>query len=96
MKNEFNLAFNEVLEEKQLPKDIIIKALESAMASAYRKAVNASNGQAVEAKIDLETGKFAIFAEKEIVDDGPRSSHGSDPRRCSRRPTPMLKWAGWS
>ena len=69
MKNEFNLAFNEVLEEKQLPKDIIVKALESAMASAYRKAVNASNGQAVEAKIDLETGKFAIFAEKEIVDD---------------------------
>ena len=69
MKNEFNLAFNEVLEEKQLPKDVIIKALESAMASAYRKAVNASNGQAVEAKIDLETGKFAIFAEKEIVDD---------------------------
>jgi len=68
MKNEFNLAFNEVLEEKQLPKDIIVKALESAMASAYRKAVNASNGQAVEAKIDLETGKFAIFAEKEIVD----------------------------
>jgi N utilization substance protein A len=69
MKNEFNLAFNEVLEEKQLPKDVIIKALESAMASAYRKAVNASNGQAVEAKIDLETGKFSIFAEKEIVDD---------------------------
>jgi N utilization substance protein A len=69
MKNEFNLAFNEVLEEKQLPKDVIIKALESAMASAYRKAVNASNGQAVEAKIDLETGKFEIFAEKEIVDD---------------------------
>ena len=57
MKNEFYLAFNEVLEEKQLPKDVIVKALESAMASAYRKAVNASNGQAVEAKIDLETGK---------------------------------------
>ena len=69
MKNEFALAFNEVLEEKQLPKDVIIKALESAMASAYRKAVNASNGQAVEAKIDLDTGKLTIFAEKEIVDD---------------------------
>jgi N utilization substance protein A len=69
MKNEFNLAFNEVLEEKQLPKEIILKALESAMVSAYRRAVNASNAQHVEAKVDIETGKVTIYAEKEIVDD---------------------------
>lgn len=69
MKNEFTLAFNEVLEEKQLPKEIILKALESAMVSAYRRAVNASNAQHVEAKIDPDTGKVAIFAEKEVVDD---------------------------
>ncbi|HMN61935.1 MAG TPA: transcription termination factor NusA [Anaerolinea sp.] len=68
MKNEFVLAFNEVLEEKQLPKEIIVKALESAMVSAYRRAVNASNAQQVEAKIDLETGKVTIFAEKEVVE----------------------------
>ena len=68
MKNEFILAFNEVLEEKQLPKEIILKALESAMVSAYRRAVNASNAQQVEAKIDLETGKVTIFAEKEVVE----------------------------
>ena len=68
MKNEFVLAFNEVLEEKQLPKEVILEALEAAMVSAYRRAVNASNAQHVEAKIDLETGKVAIFAEKEVVD----------------------------
>lgn len=68
MKNEFVLAFNEVLEEKQLPRDVIVKALESAMVSAYRRAVNASNAQQVEAKIDMETGKVTIFAEKEVVD----------------------------
>jgi N utilization substance protein A len=68
MKNEFVLAFNEVLEEKQLPKEIILKALESAMVSAYRRAVNASNAQQVEAKIDLDTGKVTIYAEKEVVD----------------------------
>ncbi len=68
MKNEFILAFNEVLEEKQLPRDVIIKALESAMVSAYRRAVNASNAQQVEAKIDMETGKVTIFAEKEVVE----------------------------
>ncbi len=76
MKNEFTLAFNEILEEKQLPKEIILKALESAMVSAYRRAVNASTAQEVEAKVDIETGKVTIFAEKEVVesveDDRPR------------------------
>src|SRR5512136_777570 len=68
MKNEFTLAFNEVLEEKQLPKEIILKALESAMVSAYRRAVNASNAQHVEARIEPDTGKVVIFAEKEVVE----------------------------
>ena len=68
MKNEFTLAFNEVLEEKQLPKEVILKALESAMVSAYRRAVNASSAQHVEAKIDPDTGKVIIYAEKEVVD----------------------------
>ncbi len=68
-KNEFAVAFNEVLEEKQLPKDIILSAIESAMVSAYRRAVNASAAQHVEAKIDPDTGKVIVFAEKEVVED---------------------------
>ena len=68
MKNEFILAFNEVLEEKQLPREIILQALEAAMVSAYRRDVNASSAQHVEAKIDQDTGKVVIFAEKEVVD----------------------------
>jgi N utilization substance protein A len=68
MKNEFILALNEVLEEKQLPKEIVLEALEAAMVSAYRRAVNASSAQHVEARIDHDTGKVAIFAEKEVVD----------------------------
>ena len=68
MKSEFVLAFNEVLEEKQLPREVIIQALESAMVSAYRKAVTASAAQHIEAKLDSETGKFVIYAEKEVVD----------------------------
>lgn len=68
MKNEFTLAFNEVLEDKQLPKEVILQALEAAMVSAYRRAVNASTAQHVEASIDPETGKVVIRAEKEVVD----------------------------
>jgi N utilization substance protein A len=68
MKNEFTLAFNEVLEEKGLPRAVVLEALEAAMVSAYRRAVNASNAQLVEAKIDPETGEVTVFAEKEVVD----------------------------
>src|SRR5450759_394291 len=68
MKNESTRAVNEVLEEKQLPRDVILKALESAMVSAYRRAVNASTAQNVEAKIDPETGKVQVFVEKEVVE----------------------------
>ena len=69
MKNEFALAFNEVLEDKGLPKDVVMGALEAAMVSAYRRSVNAWNAQHVEARIDDETGQVTIFAEKEVVED---------------------------
>ena len=63
-KNEFALAFNEVLEEKQLSKEIILGAIESAMVSAYRRAVNASTAQHVESKKDNENGHDIVLAEK--------------------------------
>lgn len=69
MKSEFALAFNEVVEDRQLSKEIILEALESAMVSAYRRAVNASNAQLVEAKVNMETGEVEIYAEKEVVED---------------------------
>ena len=68
-KNEFALAFNEVLEEKQLAKDVVISAIESAMISAYRRAVSASTAQHVEAKLDPDTGIVTVYAEKEVVED---------------------------
>jgi len=69
MKNEFLLAFNEVLEEKGLPKEIILTALESAMVSAYRRSVVVPTKQHIEAKIDPETGDVMIYAEKEVVEE---------------------------
>ncbi len=68
-KNDFALAFNEVLEEKQLAKDVVVSAIESAMVSAYRRAVGASTAQHVEAKLDPETGFVTVYAEKEVVED---------------------------
>jgi N utilization substance protein A len=68
-KNDFALAFNEVLEEKQLAKDVVVSAIESAMVSAYRRAVGASTAQHVEAKLDPDTGYVTVYAEKEVVED---------------------------
>ncbi len=68
MKSEFALAFNEVLEERGLPREVILSALESAMISAYRKAVGASAAQDVQVVMDFDTGNVSVFAEKEVSD----------------------------
>ncbi len=69
MKSDFTLAFNEITERFGLSQDTVMEALEAAMVSAYRRSVNASSAQQIEAKFEPETGKVRIFAEKEIVDE---------------------------
>jgi len=68
MKSEFALAFNEITERFGLSRETVMEALTAAMASAYRRAVNASAAQQVEARIDPETGEVHVFAEKEVVE----------------------------
>ena len=69
MKSEFSLAFNEITERFGLSQDTVMEALEAAMVSAYRRSVNASTAQEIEARIGGEEGDVSIFAEKEIVED---------------------------
>ncbi len=69
MKSEFSLAFNEITERFGLSRDTVMEALQAAMVSAYRRSVNASTAQAIEARIASDTGEVEILAEKEIVDD---------------------------
>ena len=69
MKTEFALAFKQIINDKNLPEEIIVEALKDAMVSAYRRSVNASSAQKVEAEIDLETGDVTIFVEKEVVEE---------------------------
>ena len=69
MKSEFSLAFNEITERFGLSQDTVMEALEAAMVSAYRRSVNASTAQEIEARIGSESGEVHIFAEKEIVED---------------------------
>jgi N utilization substance protein A len=68
MKSEFLLAFNEICEQRGLPKEVVFDALKTALVSAYRRNTNVSNTQDVRAEIDPRTGEPTIFAEKEVVD----------------------------
>ena len=68
MRSEFILAFNEICEERGLAKDVVFEALETALASAYRRNINVSNTQEIRVEIDQRTGEPTIYAEKEVVD----------------------------
>jgi N utilization substance protein A len=69
MKTEFALAFNEITERFGLPAETVMEALEAAMISAYRRSVNASSAQIIEAKINAEDGEVEVFVEKEAVEE---------------------------
>jgi transcription termination/antitermination protein NusA len=69
MRNEFELAFNEIKNQRALSQDIVLDALKTALISAYRRYSGASAAQEVDATIDSATGRTRILVEKEVVDD---------------------------
>lgn len=62
------LALEQLEQEKKIPKEKIIDAIETAMAAAYKKDYG-KKGQIIRAKIDLETGKTDFFQIKIVVDE---------------------------
>ncbi|MDZ4769020.1 MAG: transcription termination factor NusA [Chloroflexota bacterium] len=68
MKSEFEVAFNEISQLRELPRDVVLEALRSALISAYRRDVGMQS-QRVEVTIDPGSGRARIFVEKEIVDE---------------------------
>ncbi len=68
MKSEFLLAFKQICSDRNLPPEIVLDALKSALVSAYRRNTGASSAQNVVAEIEQTTGEATIYAEKEIVE----------------------------
>ena len=66
-RSEMLLAFNELMEERQLPPDLVVEALKQAIASAYRKTTGAPSSQKVDVVFDLPKGQIRVLAEKEVV-----------------------------
>jgi len=60
-------AIEELEKEKEISKDVLIEAIESALVSAYKK--NYGTSQNVRVDIDRETGDINVFMRKDVVDE---------------------------
>lgn len=67
MKSDFLLAITQLSAEKNLSKEVVLAAVEAALVSAYRKESFAPN-QNIQAKIDPQTGRVRVWAEKTVVE----------------------------
>lgn len=61
-------ALEQLEEERRIPKEKIIEAIEQALAAAYKKEYG-KRGQIVRAVFDLEVGTTQFFQVKKVVDD---------------------------
>ena len=64
----FKSALEQLEEERKIPKEKILEAIEQAMAAAYKKDYG-KKGQIIRAKFDLETGQTDFFQVKIVVDE---------------------------
>lgn len=64
----FKSALEQLEEERKIPKEKILDAIEQAMAGAYKKDYG-KKGQIIRAKFDLDTGKTDFFQVKIVVDE---------------------------
>jgi len=67
VKNDFLVAITQLCNDRSLPKEVVIDAVEQALVSAYKR--NFGGGQNITAQIDAATGKVKIFAIKTVVDE---------------------------
>ncbi|MFH1002561.1 MAG: NusA N-terminal domain-containing protein, partial [Chloroflexota bacterium] len=67
MKSDFLIAITQLSAEKNLPKEVVLAAVEAALASAYRKD-NFAATQNISVKISPTTGAVQVWAEKEVVE----------------------------
>ncbi len=65
VKSEFMIAITQLAAEKNLPREVILEAMEAALVSAYKKDSNLQGNIVV--RIDRETGEHRVFQEQTVV-----------------------------
>jgi len=74
MKTELRTAITQLSAERNLPKEVVLAALESALASAYKKSVFALE-QDILAKVDPDIGEINFYIQKVIVESVTNPNH---------------------
>ncbi len=67
MNHEFMDALEQIEREKGISKEILLDAIETALASAYKR--DQKVAQSIEVRIDSETGAFHVYTHKTVVDE---------------------------
>ena len=65
MKSDFLIAITQIAAEKNLPKEVVLQAVETALISAYKKDSEVTGNIVV--RIDRNTGNVHVFAQKAVV-----------------------------
>jgi N utilization substance protein A len=65
MKSDFLIAITQIAAEKNLPKEVVLQAVETALISAYKKDSEATGNIVV--RIDRNTGNVHVFAQKAVI-----------------------------
>jgi len=67
MKSDFLIAITQIAAEKNLPKEVVLQAVETALISAYKKDSEVTGNIVV--RIDRNTGNVHVFAQKAAVEE---------------------------
>jgi N utilization substance protein A len=74
MRTELKAAITQLSAERNLPKEIVLTALESALASAYKKSMSALD-QDVVVRVDPESGEIKFYVQKAVVESVTNPDH---------------------
>jgi N utilization substance protein A len=74
MRTELKAAITQLSAERNLPKEIVLAALESALASAYKKSMSALE-QDVVVRVDPESGEINFYVQKSVVESVTNPDH---------------------
>lgn len=80
----FKSALEQLEEERKIPKEKILEAIEQAMAAAYKKDYG-KKGQIIRAKFDMETGKTEFSQIKIVVDESIAILDEEEPKEINHK-----------
>ena len=68
MKSDFIIALTQLAAERNLPREIVLSAIEAALVSAYRKD-SITSGQNISVKLDPAEGEVSVYIVKTAVEE---------------------------